>query len=53
MDGTGIGNRWTAKQEREDYERIMKNWRPRGLRTLGREFSTKDGRKEKKGDSSD
>jgi hypothetical protein len=36
--GTGIGNKWTAKLEREDYERIIKNYRPRGTHTLGNMF---------------
>ena len=47
MDGTGLGNKLTGKQEREDFERIMKNYRPRGLRTLGKEFETKEKKSEK------
>lgn len=45
MDGTGIGSKWTAQQEREDYERIIKNWKPRGTHTLGLIFSSKRGEK--------
>lgn len=58
MDGTGIG-KMTAQQEQEDFDKIMKNWKPRGTHTLGIIFSSKKGEKiierskEKEGNSPD
>jgi hypothetical protein len=43
-DGTGIGW-WTAEEERKDYERIIKNWRPRGTHSLGAMYGSKHGEK--------
>lgn len=42
--GTGISNR-TSKWEREDYERIIKNWKPRGTHTLGIIFKDRSNEK--------
>jgi hypothetical protein len=47
--GSGIG-RWTAEQERNDFERIMKNYKPRGTHTLGPLYGTKHGAKKTSSD---
>jgi len=58
-DGTGLG-RWTAEDEAKDYERIIKNYKPRGTHSLGAMYGSKHGEKiidgagkEKKRDSAD
>jgi hypothetical protein len=48
--GTGIGSKWTAAQEREDYERIIKNYKPRGTHTLGALYGSKHGAKKTSND---
>lgn len=44
-NGTGIGNKWTAEEEKADLDRIMKNDKPRGTHTLGAVFGQKHGAK--------
>lgn len=39
--GSGISNKMNAQQEREELERIEKNYKPRGTHTLGIMFDSK------------